>query len=163
MGSLMTASASLNRVDTTLASAGTGKTTTLVHLLAEAIDSGVSPDQILGTTFTTKAADELVERARSHLISLGRLDEATQLLGARLGTINAVCGRLVSEFAFELGRSPVNEVIPEDSVDTIFAAAADETIARFAPELNELAELLGLPDQDVDWRTQVLRIIELAR
>jgi ATP-dependent exoDNAse (exonuclease V) beta subunit len=160
---IMSSSSSLNQVDTTLASAGTGKTTTLVRLLSEAIDNGVEPDQILATTFTTKAAAELIERTRSYLIENGKLEAATQLLGARLGTINSICGRLVDEFAFELGRPPSSEVIPEDSIRTIFAAAADETITGFAPTLNRLADAFGLPDQNVDWRGQVQRIIELAR
>src|SRR3954469_3158472 len=98
----MSSRSSLNQVDTTLASAGTGKTTTLVRLLSEAIDNGVEPDRILATTFTTKAAAELIERTRSYLIENGKLEAATQLLGARLGTINSICGRLVDEFAFEL-------------------------------------------------------------
>ena len=52
------------RVDTTIASAGTGKTTKLVSLIAEDIKT-VEPERILATTFTVKAADELIERARA--------------------------------------------------------------------------------------------------
>ena len=80
-----------------------------------------------------------------------------------MGTVNAVCGRLVSEFAMELGRSPASEVIPEESLAAVFATAADEAIAAVAPALNQLSDVLGLTDRDVDWRSQVFRIVELAR
>lgn len=153
----------LNRVDTTLASAGTGKTTTLVGELTRFLDAGVAPDRILATTFTKKAAEELVERTRAHLIDQGRNEEAIALLGARMGTVNAVCGRLVEDFAFELGRPPSGEVISEDSAALLFATAADDTLTRFAPALNALSERFGLSDQDTDWRGLVRRIVELAR
>ncbi|HEY8384233.1 MAG TPA: UvrD-helicase domain-containing protein [Microvirga sp.] len=153
----------LNPVDTTLASAGTGKTTAVIAVLAEAIDGGTPPERILGTTFTVKAAHDLVERARQYLLDRGKVEEATRLLQARLGTINSVCGRLVGEFALDLGRSPAIEVIPEDAVKDVFAVSADAVLAEFAPALNALADALGLADCEVDWRDEVRRIIELAR
>jgi ATP-dependent exoDNAse (exonuclease V) beta subunit len=153
----------LNRVDTTLASAGTGKTTALVGQLARFLDAGIAPEHILATTFTKKAAEELVERTRAHLIAHGRSEDALALLGARMGTINAVCGRLVEDFAFELGRPPGGEVVTDESAALLFATAADETLTRYAPALNALGERFGLSDQDTDWRDIVRRIIALAR
>ena len=154
---------SMNRVDTTLASAGTGKTYKLVRSIAKAIEEGADPARIVATTFTVKAAGELVERVRAHLVAGGRVDDAADLLGARMGTVNSVCGGLIEEFAMELGRSPASEVIPEDSLAGVFATAADDAIAVVAPDLNRLSESLGLADRDVDWRTQVFRLVELAR
>jgi ATP-dependent exoDNAse (exonuclease V) beta subunit len=153
----------MNRVDTSLASAGTGKTHTLVRTMARAIADGADPSRIVATTFTVKAAGELVERVRAHLVEEGRVDEAVELLGARMGTVNSVSGRIVSEFAMELGRSPASEVIPEQSLPAVFATAADEAIAGSAAALNQLSEALGLAERDLDWRSQVLRIVALAR
>ncbi|WP_378967691.1 UvrD-helicase domain-containing protein [Methylobacterium komagatae] len=150
-------------MDTALASAGTGKTTTLVGQLARFLDAGISPEHILATTFTKKAAEELVERTRAHLIEHGRNEDALALLGARMGTINAVCGRLVEDFAFELGRPPGGEVVTDDSAALLFATAADETLTRYAPALNALGERFGLSDQETDWRNLVRRIIAVAR
>lgn len=153
----------MNRVDTTLASAGTGKTYSLVRTMTQAVADGADPARIVATTFTVKAAGELVERVREHLVAEGRVDAAIDLLGARMGTVNSVCGRLVAEFAMELGRSPASEVVPDESRDSLFAAAADEAIAASAPALNRLSEALGLQDREVDWRSQILRLVELAR
>ena len=155
--------ADLNQVDTTIASAGTGKTTSLVRLIADGIESGAEPERILGTTFTIKAADELIERARANLVRQGRIAEATRLLNARLGTINSVCGKLVGEFALDLGRSPSTEVIGEDSEAAIFATAADAAIRQHADTLLPLAIRFSIDEKDGGWRKQVHRLITLAR
>lgn len=50
------------------AGAGTGKTTTVAMVIANLIDRhGIEPEQILGITFTNKAAAELADRVREML------------------------------------------------------------------------------------------------
>jgi ATP-dependent helicase/nuclease subunit A len=92
-------------VETIIASAGTGKTYTLAQRISAAILGGLRPDRLMATTFTKKAASELQARIREELIRQGRADAAAGLLTARMGTVNSVCGAIVSEFSLELGRS----------------------------------------------------------
>lgn len=157
------------RIKTVVASAGAGKTTRIVQTIADEVVTR-APEEIVATTFTVKAADELVERSRAHLFRIGRSDIAARLLGARFGTVNSICGQIVAEHAIDLGRSPRADIIPEDGIGRLFAMAADTAIERHAPELNRIGDAFGYSEpkrpQDADradWRTTVRRIIELAR
>ena len=49
-----------------LAGAGAGKTHTMITRVAHMIDQGIPPEQILLLTFTNKAADEMMERAKRY-------------------------------------------------------------------------------------------------
>jgi len=157
------------RVDTMLASAGTGKTYSLVTAIEQAVDDDLDPGRLLATTFTNRAADELAARTRERLVSRGRSDAANAMLNARIGTVNSVCGELVREFALELGRSPIAEVIPEERVDTLFARAVAPVMLDYE-HLGALAERFGMADArgrrafgGNGWRDDVRRIVALAR
>jgi ATP-dependent helicase/nuclease subunit A len=156
-------------IHTVVASAGTGKTTRIVKDISEEVLRR-EPEEIIATTFTVKAADELIERSRAKLFSDGQFDKAARLLGARFGTVNSICGQIVSEHAIDLGRSPKTEIIPEDDVGRLFSIAANAAIEQLAPTLNALADMFGASEpkqaanvERSDWRTTVRRIIELAR
>ena len=159
----------IGRVDTVLASAGTGKTHRLVEAIEAAVADGLDPTRLLATTFTNRAADELAGRIRAKLVARGRPDAAAAMLSARIGTVNGVCGELVREFALELGRSPVAEVIAEERIDTLFARAVAPVMADFE-HLGELAERFGMSDAKGrsafggnGWRDDVRKIVALAR
>src|ERR1700735_3049517 len=150
------------------AAAGAGKTTRIVSDIA--VDVGTRPpEEVLAPPFPIRAADELVQRARTELFRQGRVDLAGRLLGARFGTVNAVCGQIVSEFALELGRSTATNVIADTLEPLVFAIAADAAIGAHAPILNDLAEAFGHDDphppgrDPPDWRKTVRAILTLAR
>ena len=144
------------------ASAGSGKTTHLSEILRdELVGQRASPEGIVATTFTKQAAAELIERARSALLAAGRGREAHALLAARIGTVNAVCGSLVADYAFELGLSPRLAVLDETAAETalkhaLALVADDETAA-------ELQDFRSLFDASLDWHFEVRRLIEAAR
>ena len=156
-------------INTVVASAGAGKTTRIVNDIAGEVNVR-DPEAIVATTFTVKAAAELIERSRARLFQTGAPDKAARLLGARFGTINAICGQIVADNAIALGRSPRADVIPEGGIARVFAVAADAAIERHAPVLNDLGDAMGFfepkraPDAErSDWRATVRRLIELAR
>jgi ATP-dependent helicase/nuclease subunit A len=157
------------RITTVVASAGAGKTTRIVKNISDEVDLR-EPEEIVATTFTVKAADELIERSRSHLFKKGKATAAARLLGARFGTVNSICGQIVGEHAIDLGRSPRSEVIPDDTVKRLFAIAAEAAIGEHAYALNRLADAMGASEPKraanadrSDWRTTLQRLIELAR
>ena len=111
------------------ASAGSGKTHTLTHQIADRIAQGLDPSQLIATTFTTKAAAELRDRVRRTLLETGQVDAARAVDSALISTVNSVSGELLREFALDAGISPDVQVLDEDRQKAAFRAAIDETAA----------------------------------
>ena len=144
------------------ASAGSGKTTRLSEVLDQAIASGQArPEHVVATTFTKQAAAELVERARARLLANGRGREAHQLLAARIGTVNSVCGSLVTDFAFELGLSPKLRVLDESSAELEQKRALSTIVtSELADELHGFSSCFAT---DLNWHHEVRKLIEAGR
>ena len=106
-----------------VAGAGSGKTETMAARVVWLVANGlVRPEQVLGLTFTRKAARELGSRVRRRLAQLaarGVLDAAlredpTALDGEpTVVTYDALAGRIVGEHALRLGREPGVRLISE--------------------------------------------------
>lgn len=144
------------------AGAGSGKTYKLTETLAQALESGAArPQAILATTFTVKAATELRERARSCLLEKGRIDLATAIGQARLGTVNSVCGQMLKRFCFELGLSPDQTVLSEGQSKRLLKATLAESMdASAQAELVRLTERFGI--EQADWSKTVETVVKAA-
>ncbi|HEK1388367.1 TPA: UvrD-helicase domain-containing protein [Pseudomonas aeruginosa] len=144
------------------AGAGSGKTYKLTETLAQALESGAArPHAILATTFTVKAATELRERARSWLLEKGRIDLATSIGQARLGTVNSVCGQMLKRFCFELGLSPDQTVLGEGQSKRLLKATLAESMdAAAQAELVLLTERFGI--EQADWSKTVETVVKAA-
>ncbi|HQN07801.1 MAG TPA: UvrD-helicase domain-containing protein, partial [Thermoanaerobaculia bacterium] len=143
------------------ASAGSGKTSRLARHLAEEIREGrVRPEAVVAVTFTVKAAAELARRVREELLRYGKVDEARRLGAARIGTVHSVCGRLLSDFAFDLGLSPDLTVLDQESAAAALKRSLSSVVEREDEEsLSELQSLFA----DLDLEEAARRIQEAAR
>lgn len=121
------------------AGAGSGKTHRLTETLTKLIKEGkVKPEQVILTTFTTKAANEFKEKAKAFLFDEGLYEEAVQLDDAMIGTVHSVCQRMIGKYWFHLGLSPRMGVMAEE--DTAYY------ISHSLAELPTDAELKLLHD-----------------
>lgn len=149
------------RVHLVSASAGSGKTFRLTEILTERILSGeVRPEALVATTFTTKAAAELQERVRERLLEAGCHDEALRLGAARIGTVNSVCSRLVSDFALDLGLSPDLRVLDDAAAKRALRKALTQVLTG---EDWRLLEALGDRMASFLWAECVDKVVRLAR
>ncbi|MDD6472111.1 MAG: UvrD-helicase domain-containing protein, partial [Bacteroidales bacterium] len=121
------------------AGAGSGKTYRLTKTLTELIkEKKVKPEQVILTTFTTKAANEFKEKAKAFLFDEGMYEEAVQLDHAMIGTVHSVCQRMISKYWFNLGLSPNMGVMAEEDTKYYISQSLAEL-----PTEDELKELHG--------------------
>lgn len=145
------------------AGAGSGKTHRLTEELSGLLsnaESEIRPEGIVATTFTRKAAAELIERLRQSLFEKGKPLEAERLSAGFIGTINSICGSLLKQVAFEAGVSPQLEVIADEDQQIIFNQALAEIVNDDRVTiLEEIGERLG----NVDWKESLKQIVDSAR
>ncbi|MCG7321457.1 ATP-dependent DNA helicase [Arsenicicoccus bolidensis] len=158
-----------------VAGAGSGKTETMSARVVWLVANGlVQPQEVLGLTFTRKAAGELAERIGRRLRQLeaaglwrdGSRDDGLDLTPT-VSTYHAYAGRLVSEHGLRLGYEPGARLLSEAScwqlaqevveaypgpLDAISSAAgravpAVSTVVEAVLSLTgQLAEHLGTPE-----------------
>lgn len=119
------------------ASAGSGKTYRLTEVLSQRLSQPAKPGQpplraseVIATTFTVRAAADLVEKTQKRLLDDGNIAAAEEISTALIGTINSMSGRLVTDYAIDAGFSPELRVLDETEQEVVFAAAVDEVVAE---------------------------------
>ena len=101
------------------AGAGSGKTYRITTDVAKMVNDkniGVKPDQVIMTTFTKAAAQELREKAKKELVNLGLHDEAQQMEHALIGTVHSVANSFLTKYWYLLGITPDAAAMDEDEV-----------------------------------------------
>ena len=92
-----------------LAGAGTGKTRVITFRIAHMVERGISPSNILGVTFTNKAAREMQERVRALLPVEGRGSRVESSRQSSLDsrpticTFHSLCVRILRQHIEKLG------------------------------------------------------------
>jgi DNA helicase-2/ATP-dependent DNA helicase PcrA len=105
-----------------IAAAGSGKTQTLISLLAERIKSGVvdpSKDHVIVFTFTNNAADELGVRLSNLLGTLGRKDLLNQIY---IGTIHGWCNKYLLDKGILANTTVISELERAQILQRVYRA-----------------------------------------
>ncbi len=131
-----------------VAGAGSGKTTVMAARVVYLVGTGqVTPDQVLGLTFTTKAAGELAGRVRTALRDAGilrppgprgrdRLDDEYDPQEPTVATYNAYAAAILNEHGLRIGHEPDTRVIADASRYQLAARA----IARYTGRVELLSD-----------------------
>ena len=90
-----------------IAGAGSGKTETMAARVVWLVANGhVEPDQVLGLTFTRKAAGELAERIRARLRALYRRGLIAEPRPVSVSTYHSYAASVLGDHALRLGIEP---------------------------------------------------------
>ena len=112
------------------ASAGSGKTFVMVERILDMIGRGVGIDQLFISTFTVKASGELKERLEKRLTEqLGQVetdeeraflsDQIAKIGTADIGTMDAFTQKLVNQYGYLLGVSPIFRIMTDPAEQTL--------------------------------------------
>jgi len=151
------------------AGAGSGKTHRLTEILhAELTGGQVRPSGVIATTFTKKAATELRERVRGHLLKKSDFARANAMGQARIGTVNSVCGQLIARFAFEAGLAADQQVLDEAPAASLLDKAIDTVMDGSAMgDFLGLVRRLGLDesrnDDAIPWKKDLRSLVDQIR
>lgn len=122
-----------------LAGAGAGKTHTMITRVAYMIDQGIPPEQILLLTFTNKAADEMMERAKRYCGE--KADKVTAC------TYHSFCALMLRRYGKAIGLKQDFDILtPSQASDAIGFTKAkkkeDYAIKGF-PKNRKVAEIFS--------------------
>ncbi|GAA3009087.1 ATP-dependent DNA helicase [Streptomyces drozdowiczii] len=166
-----------------VAGAGSGKTTVMAARVVWLVGTGqVAPEQVLGLTFTNKAAGELAERVRKALVAAGVtdpdvIDPDNPPGEPGISTYHAFAGRLLTEHGLRIGLEPGIRLLADATRYQLAARVLREApgpypaLTRSFPTLvsdllaldAELAEHLVRPEQLDAYDSELLRTLETAR
>jgi DNA helicase-2/ATP-dependent DNA helicase PcrA len=151
-----------------VAGAGSGKTETMAARVVWLVaNQYVRPEQILGLTFTRKAAGELAHRVRARLAQLVRRLGRDEFLTGEptVATYHSYAARIVAEHGLRAGFEPTNRLLTEASCWQLADAAVrgydgDMSAVSSAPTTvvdavlhlaGDLSEHLVTPDELAAW------------
>ncbi|MER5933642.1 ATP-dependent DNA helicase [Streptomyces sp. NPDC002054] len=136
-----------------VAGAGSGKTTVMAARVVWLVGTGtVAPAQVLGLTFTNKAAGELAERVRTALARAGITDPdpapvadtADGVAGEpRISTYHAFAGQLLKDHGLRIGLEPSARLLADATRFQLAARVLREAPGPYPALTRSLPDLVG--------------------
>lgn len=131
-----------------VAGAGSGKTTVMAARVVWLVGTGrVAPEQVLGLTFTNKAAGELAERVRKALIKAGitdpdAIDPDNPPGEPVISTYHAFAGRLLTDHGLRLGLEPSSRLLADATRFQLAARVLREAPGPYPALTRSFADLV---------------------
>ncbi|AWI30839.1 ATP-dependent DNA helicase [Streptomyces tirandamycinicus] len=132
-----------------VAGAGSGKTTVMAARVVWLVGTGqVQPEQVLGLTFTNKAAAELAERVRTALVRAGVTDpdviDPDDPPGEpSISTYHAFAGRLLTDHGLRLGLEPASRLLADATRYQLAARVLREAPGPYPALTKSFPSLVG--------------------
>ncbi|MGC0329655.1 DNA helicase-2/ATP-dependent DNA helicase PcrA [Streptomyces sp. SAI-170] len=132
-----------------VAGAGSGKTTVMAARVVWLVGTGqVAPEQVLGLTFTNKAAGELAERVRKALVRAGvtdpdAIDPDNPPGEPVISTYHAFAGRLLTDHGLRIGLEPTSRLLADATRYQLAARVLREAPGPYPALSRSFADLVA--------------------
>ncbi|WP_428952450.1 UvrD-helicase domain-containing protein [Streptomyces sp. cg35] len=132
-----------------VAGAGSGKTTVMAARVVWLVGTGqVAPEQVLGLTFTNKAAGELAERVRKALVKAGvtdpdAIDPDNPPGEPVISTYHAFAGRLLTDHGLRIGLEPTTRLLADATRFQLAARVLREAPGPYPALTRSFADLVS--------------------
>ncbi|MFE1439287.1 UvrD-helicase domain-containing protein [Streptomyces sp. NPDC058739] len=132
-----------------VAGAGSGKTTVMAARVVWLVGTGqVAPEQVLGLTFTNKAAGELAERVRKALVRAGVTDpdviDPDNPPGEPvISTYHSFAGRLLTDHGLRIGLEPTARLLADATRYQLAARVLREAPGPYPALTRSFADLVA--------------------
>ncbi|MEU1940269.1 UvrD-helicase domain-containing protein [Streptomyces coeruleorubidus] len=132
-----------------VAGAGSGKTTVMAARVVWLVGTGqVAPEQVLGLTFTNKAAAELAERVRKALVKAGvtdpdAIDPDNPPGEPVISTYHAFAGRLLTDHGLRIGLEPTSRLLADATRFQLAARVLREAPGTYPALTRSFPDLVG--------------------
>lgn len=132
-----------------VAGAGSGKTTVMAARVVWLVGTGqVAPEQVLGLTFTNKAAGELAERVRKALVRAGvtdpdAIDPDHPPGEPAISTYHAFAGRLLTDHGLRIGLEPTSRLLADATRYQLAARVLREAPGPYPALTRSFADLVS--------------------
>jgi len=122
------------------ASAGSGKTTTMIEKILDLLRKGVSLDEIMAITFTNASANDMRQKLFNKLLdemqnSTGsekdRLSEELDKINVSdIGTLHSICKKIILKYYYAINLNPEISIATEGIVKNLLNIAITNTIKK---------------------------------
>ena len=124
------------------ASAGSGKTSTMIQKILHLLVSNYTPiTNFMVVTYTNAAAGEIKQKLYNAITEkINQIEsikeknflknELDNLNNAEIGTLHAICKKLIIKYFYEVGQSPDFKLLSEKDAKYLFESAIDKIIQK---------------------------------
>jgi DNA helicase II / ATP-dependent DNA helicase PcrA len=144
-----------------IAGAGSGKTATLAHRVANLVAEGTDPRRILMLTFSRRAAEEM--RRRVERILAKHLKGTSTIRLEWAGTFHAIGARLLREYSHRIGLDPNFSIVDrEDAADLVNLVRHELGLSNKDSRFPTKATCLAIYSRAVNAQLHLSEVLENA-
>ena len=153
------------------ASAGTGKTTTMIQRIASLLKEGVDVSEIVVVTFTNLAAAEMRARLAEKLSEIRNdariVDQLEKLDTAAICTLHSFCGDLLRNYFYVADIDPAFEILDTVTVAALRKNALNDLFAEYFskddPVFREVYKIFSTHRREDNFRDTLMRLYDFGR